>query len=74
MNYDYILHLLIYLSIYTVIALGLNLAMGWLGRISLAHASLVAVGAYTYALVTLKTGLGFLPTMGFVLVLGALVL
>jgi branched-chain amino acid transport system permease protein len=71
MSYDYTLHLLIFFSIYTVIALGLNLAMGWLGRITLAHASLVAVGAYGYALLTLKAGFGMLPTIGIVLALGA---
>lgn len=71
MIHNYIFHLLIYFSIYTVIALGLNLVVGWLGRITLAHAGLVAVGAYGYAVLTLRTGLDFLGATTVVLVLGA---
>lgn len=61
---NYLLHLFIYLSMYITIALSLNLVVGYLGRLSLAHAGFVAIGAYTYALVTSKLGLGFFPALG----------
>lgn len=60
---NYLLHLLIYLSIYVIIALSLNLVVGYCGLLTLAHAAFFAVGSYTYALISLKFGLGFLPSM-----------
>ena len=53
MNYAY--HLLIYLNIYIIMALSLNLVVGYLGRLNLAHAAYFGIGAYTYAIITLKT-------------------
>ncbi len=49
----YALHLLIYLSVYTMIALSLNLIVGYCGRFTLAHGAYFAAGAYTYALATI---------------------
>jgi len=69
---NYVLHLLIYLSMYIIIAHSLNLVVGYLGRLSLAHAGFVAIGAYTYALVALKLGWGFLPALGIAVVLSAI--
>lgn len=68
---NYVLHLMIYLCIYLVIALGFNLVMGWLGRLSLAHAGLVAIGAYGYALITLRWELEFVPAAMIVMLFGA---
>lgn len=67
---NYVLHLLIYLCIYLVIAVGVNLIMGWLGRLSLAHASLVAIGAYVYALATVCWGWGFVEAFALVAISG----
>lgn len=58
---NYALHLLVYLGIYTILALSLNLVVGYCGLLSLAHAGYFAVGSYTCALLTLKLGWGFLP-------------
>jgi branched-chain amino acid transport system permease protein len=58
---NYLLHLLIYLNIYVIVALSLNLVVGYCGLLTLAHAGYFAIGAYTYALTTLKLGLGFIP-------------
>ena len=60
---NYLLHLCIYLSIYSVLALSLNLIMGYMGRLSLAHAGFMAVGSYTYALATTSLGWSFLPAL-----------
>jgi branched-chain amino acid transport system permease protein len=59
----YGLHLLIYFDIYLIVALSLNIVVGYCGTITLAHASFFVIGAYTYALTTLNLGWGFLPAI-----------
>lgn len=66
---NYLLHLVIYLDIYIIVALSLNLVVGYLGRLSLAHAGYVALGGYAYALATLKLGWGLLPALALAVVL-----
>ncbi len=61
---NYIFHLLIYLNIYIIVALSLNLVVGYCGLLTLAHAGYFAVGSYVYALATLKLGWGFFPSIG----------
>jgi branched-chain amino acid transport system permease protein len=58
---DYLLHLVIYLGIYLIVALSLNLVVGYCGLLTLAHAGYYAVGAYTYAIISLKLGWDFIP-------------
>ena len=58
---NYLLHLVIYFNIYVIVALSLNLVVGYCGLLTLAHSGYFAIGAYTYALATLKLGLGFIP-------------
>lgn len=60
---SYLFHLLIYLGVYAIVALSLNMVVGYAGLLSLAHAGYFAVGSYTYALATLKLGLNFVPAI-----------
>lgn len=60
---NYLFHLLIYFEIYVVVALSLNLLIGYAGLLQVAHAAYFGVGAYTAALVSLKFGFGFLSAM-----------
>ena len=53
---NYVFHLLVYFGVYAILAMGLNLVVGYCGLLSLAHAGYFAVGAYTYALGTLAWG------------------
>jgi ABC-type branched-subunit amino acid transport system permease subunit len=55
----YVAHYLVMVGIYTILAVSLNLLMGYAGIFSLAHAAVYGVGAYASALVALKLGLGF---------------
>ncbi len=57
---DYILHILILAAIYTVLAVSLDLLAGQTGLLSLAHAALCGLGAYTSALLAVRCGSGFL--------------
>ena len=60
----YLLSLLIYLNVYAIVALSLNLVVGCCGLLTLAHASYFAVGSYVYALATIKFHWEFLPAIG----------
>ena len=55
----YIIHLLILIGIYIILAISLNLAMGFTGLFNLGHVAFYGVGAYTSALLTLNLGIPF---------------
>jgi len=57
---DYLLHVLILISIYTTLSVSLNLISGYTGLLSVAHAALFGVGAYIAALLALHLHVGFL--------------
>jgi branched-chain amino acid transport system permease protein len=59
----YLLHLLIYLEIYIIVALSLNLVVGYCGLLTLSHAGYYAIGGYVYAVLTLKFGWEFIPAV-----------
>jgi branched-chain amino acid transport system permease protein len=50
----YHLHVLIMAGIFSVLALSLNLLLGYTGLLSLGHAAFFGIGAYTSALLTLR--------------------
>jgi branched-chain amino acid transport system permease protein len=58
---NYLLHLLIYFCIYGILALSLNLLVGYCGLMTLAHAAYFAVGAYAYSSLSLNLHWGFVP-------------
>src|SRR5208283_998653 len=62
---NYIYHLLIYLDIYIIIAMSLNLLIGYGGLLQIAHAAYYGIGAYTTALLMVKLGWGFFPSIIF---------
>ena len=70
---NYILHLLIMVNIYLMLAFSLNLALGYTGLFSLSHAAFYGAGAYISTLLMMKLGLGFLPSL-LISILGAVIL
>jgi branched-chain amino acid transport system permease protein len=50
----YHLHVLIMAGIFAILALSLNLLLGYTGQLSLGHAAFFGIGAYTSALLALK--------------------
>ncbi len=60
---NYLIHILIYFDIYLIVALSLNIVVGYCGLLTLAHAAYYAIGGYAYALLALKLGWGFLPAV-----------
>jgi len=74
---DYILHVAIFILIYAIIVQSLNLIIGYVGIISMAHAIFAAIGAYSAALISVHLGLNFVVgfIVGFIIsaIIGALV-
>jgi len=72
----YYLHLFELMAIYIIIVSGLNIVTGYAGQVSLGHAGLVAIGAYTSAILTVNCHFSFwvaLPVAAlFTAVFGAL--
>lgn len=69
---NYALHLLIYLAIYAIVALSLNIVVGYCGLIALSHAGYFAIGAYACAIAMLKLHWNFFPAAGLGVVAAAL--
>ncbi|HEX8947623.1 MAG TPA: hypothetical protein VF790_01605 [Dissulfurispiraceae bacterium] len=60
---DYYLDVLVMSGIYILLALGINVIVGFTGLLNLGYAAFYAIGAYTYALLNTKLGLGFWPSL-----------
>ncbi len=56
---NYLLHILVMTEIYIILALSLNLVMGYAGLLSLAPPAFFGIGAYASALLSLRLGLSF---------------
>ncbi len=66
---DYTLYILSLIAINSIVAIGLNILVGYTGQISLGHAGFFAIGAYSCVLLMVKAGLPFiiaLPAAGFI--------
>lgn len=55
----YTMQILVNVGIAIVLALGLNVIVGLTGQLSLGHAAFMSIGAFTSAMITIKTGLPF---------------
>ena len=55
---------LVITGIYTMLALGLNVVVGFAGLLDLGYVAFYAVGAYSYALLNSWYGLSFWPALG----------
>ena len=60
---DYLLHLVVVLSIYVILASSLDVLLGHGGVVSICHASFYGMGAYTSAIAATRLGLPFVPTV-----------
>lgn len=53
---DYVLHMLCLWVLYSLLALSLNIVVGFLGELTFGHAAFFGVGAYTSALLVMQAG------------------
>jgi branched-chain amino acid transport system permease protein len=60
---DYLLHLLIVACVYALLAASLDLLVGQIGLLSVAHASFYGLGSYCSALLAVRVGFSFLPAL-----------
>jgi branched-chain amino acid transport system permease protein len=54
----YYVHLLTTIAIYSILILGLDIVFGYTGEVSIGHAALWGIGAYTAGVLFLKLGIG----------------
>lgn len=59
----YYVHLLTTIAIYAVLVLGLDIVFGYTGEVSIGHAALWGIGAYTAGVLHLKFGIGLFPSL-----------
>jgi len=59
----YIITIATFASIYSLAVVGLNILTGWAKQVSLGHAAIFAIGAYTQALLIVRAGLPFVPAL-----------
>ena len=59
----YTMQILVNIGIGIILALGLNIIVGLTGQLSLGHAAFMSVGAFSGALLTIKTGMPFYVTI-----------
>lgn len=69
---QYFISVMVFVGIYAVLSLGLNVAMGWAGVVLLGYAGFYAVGAYTTALLITKAGVNFWLTVPVSALLGGI--
>ncbi|MGO9566391.1 MAG: branched-chain amino acid ABC transporter permease [Desulfomonilaceae bacterium] len=60
---NYTLYVLNLIAIHAIVAIGLNILVGYTGQISLGHAGFFAIGAYSCVLLMVKGGLPFLVAL-----------
>ena len=65
----YYLHLLVTIAIFAIVVLGLDIVFGYTGEVSIGHAALFGIGAYTAGCLSFQLNIGFWPA----LVLGPIV-
>ena len=59
----YYLHLLVVILIFSILLLGLDIVFGYTGEVSLGHAALLGIGAYTAGIMATKLGIGVIPAI-----------
>lgn len=67
-----LISLLTSIAIFGILSVSLGLLTGHLGIFSMAHAALFGMGAYTYAFLTVKMGLGFISALVVALIVASL--
>lgn len=58
-GHDYLIDIAVLSGIYIILAQGLNIVVGFTGLLNLGFVAFYAIGAYSYALLNTKLGMGF---------------
>lgn len=68
----YYLHLLVTIAIFSILLLGLDVVFGYTGEVSIGHAALFGIGAYTAGCLLMHFGIGFWPVLPLAVIVAAL--
>ena len=68
----YYIHLMVIIGIYTILLLGLDIVVGYVGEVSLGHAALFGIGSYTAGVLNIQLGVPFLAAVPASIVVTAL--
>ena len=68
----YYLHLTVLIMIYSILLLGLDVVFGYTGEVSLGHAALLGIGAYTVGVLNFQYGIGLVAALPVGIVVAAL--
>ena len=66
---NYLIDVAVLAGIYIILALGLNVVVGYTGLLNLGFVAYYAIGAYSFALLNTKVGLGFWSAMPFAVII-----
>ncbi|MCK4655020.1 MAG: branched-chain amino acid ABC transporter permease [Candidatus Cloacimonetes bacterium] len=69
----YLLHILIFIGIYIILSISLNLLAGYTGILSIGHAAFYGIGAYVAALMALKLNSPFLLNIFLAIIASAII-
>ena len=69
---EYLIHLVILISIYSILGLSLNLVVGYTGLLSVAQAAFYGIGAYATAILMTGFGINFYLSLVLGMILAAL--
>lgn len=69
---EYIIHLTILFAIYAILAMSLNLIVGYTGLLSMAHAAFYGIGAYATAILLTQFGVNFFLSIVFGITVAAI--
>ena len=70
---EYVIHLLIISGIFSILAISLNLVVGYTGLVSVAHAAFYGIGAYATAVILKSFDLNFFLTLSLAILITAFV-
>ena len=71
MTSPYYLHLIVTIAIFAIVTLGLDVVFGYTGEVSIGHAALLGIGAYTAAVLSMHFGIGFWPAIPIAIIVTA---
>ena len=58
MTNPYYLHLVVVIGLFSIVLLGLDIVFGYTGEVSIGHAALLGIGAYTVGILKFQLGIG----------------
>jgi branched-chain amino acid transport system permease protein len=72
MTNPYYLHLMVVIGLFSIVLLGLDIVFGYTGEVSIGHAALLGIGAYTVGILKFQLGIGLMLALPVAVVVACL--